>query len=110
MLVLNNINVTAMASQTKNNWAQLGSLHPPALDRDLNAGVVDERERIPVVIVIVRATAKSASCQPARQPGMPSMPAAQGMTRPSIHSIGNFVYKHVDIYFLAGGQVMGSTQ
>ena len=26
------------------------------------------------------------------------------MTRPSIHSRGHFVYKHVDIYFLAGGQ------
>ena len=28
----------------------------------------------------------------------------QGMTRPSIHSTGNFVYKHVYINFLAGGQ------
>ena len=28
----------------------------------------------------------------------------KGMTRPSIHSTENFVYKHVDIYFLAGGQ------
>ena len=34
---------------------------------------------------------------------------AQGMTRPSIHSTGNFVYKHVDIYFLAGGQATGSS-
>ena len=32
----------------------------------------------------------------------------QGMTRPSIHSTGNFVYTHVDIYFLAGGQSKGS--
>ena len=30
------------------------------------------------------------------------------LTRPSIHSIGNFVYKHVDIYFLAGWQAKGS--
>ena len=28
----------------------------------------------------------------------------KGMTRPSIHSTENFVYKHVDIYFLAGWQ------
>ena len=28
----------------------------------------------------------------------------EGMTTPSIHSRGHFVYKHVDIYFLAGGQ------
>ena len=27
-----------------------------------------------------------------------------GMTTPSIHSRGNFVYKHVDIYFLDGWQ------
>ena len=31
-------------------------------------------------------------------------PTNKGMTRPSIHSTGNFVYKHVDIYFLAGWQ------
>ena len=28
----------------------------------------------------------------------------QGMTRPQINSTGNFIYKHVDIYFLAGWQ------
>ena len=28
----------------------------------------------------------------------------QGMTRPPINSTGNFIYKHVDIYFLAGWQ------
>ena len=30
--------------------------------------------------------------------------ASKGMTRPSIHSTVNFVYIHVDIYFLAGWQ------